>query len=171
MNITVKVDDVTLDTAVTEALDDHENVVGRCTIGDLVAQQIVAKLVKDDRWRSLRDEVTQIRTEMIREAIRPMVEEAVSQPFQKTTLYGEAHGQPVTMREIIIDEARKMLTRPADSYGGRESETVIKKIVREEVQRAFTGVIADQVKLAREQVADEIGDKVADAVKLGMQRK
>ena len=45
------------------------------------------------------------------------------------------------------------------------------KLVAEEVQKAFKGVIAEEVKQARALVADQIGEQVAEAVKAGMKAR
>lgn len=166
MNITVKVDEVSLATVVDQALAyDDENgsyVAGERTVAHLVAEMIVDRLAQDhDRWYELRKTVTDVKREVIREAVLPMVEQAISEPIQKTSAYGDPLGAPVTLREVIVDEARKLLDKRADTYG---SQTVLQKIVAEEVQKAFAAEIKDAVAKARASVADDIGKQVAAAV-------
>ena len=168
MNITVKIDEVSLATAVEQAMayDDETGpyVAGERTVGHLVAEMIVDRLVQDrDRWHELRSTVTEIKREVIREAVRPQVEQAISAPIQKTSAYGDPIGEPVTLREVIVDEARKLVNTRTDRYDSH-SGTLLSKIVAEEVHKAFAAEIKDAVKQARESVADEIGKQLAAAV-------
>ena len=63
-----------------------------------------------------------------------------------------------------------MLIKQADQYN-RNGRTIVGKLVAEEVQKAFKGVIAEEVKQARALVADQIGEQVAEAVKAGMKAR
>ncbi|MET9909762.1 hypothetical protein ABZZ74_23655 [Streptomyces sp. NPDC006476] len=168
MNIEIKVDDITLSTVVADVMsyDEDGDLVpaGReKTVADLVAERIVASVVRDDRYPRLKERVTAIRDEEIRAAIRPAIVEAVTRPIKKTNGYGEPTGQVTTLSEVIVDEARKFMKEPADKYR-REDGTVLQKLVRDEVHKAFGAEIADAVKQARELVAGELGDKVSDQI-------
>lgn len=177
MNITVKVDDVSLSTAVGEIASeyDYENERvtkpgGPATVAHLVAEMIVDRLVQDrDRWHELRQAVTDIKREVIREAVRPMVEQAIAEPLQKTSPYGDPVGGTSTLREVIVDEARKLLDKRTDDY--RSNQTVLQKIVAEQVHAAFTREIAAEVAKVRASVAGEIGKQVGSAVTAAMKAK
>jgi hypothetical protein len=169
MNITVKVDDVALDTIVAEVFgydDEGETYqLGNKTLADLVAGQITDRLVKDPGWAKLAAKVTGIRDEVIRERVTPAVEEALHGPICKTNHYGEpVHGQTTTLRELIAEEAARALTAPVNRDSYRDNITLIQKTVRDEVQKAFAEEIAAAVKQARASVAGEIGNQVAAAV-------
>ena len=174
MNITVKVDEISLDTAVAEVFaydeDGDAYARGERTVGDLVAGQIVDRLVRgaNTGWPGLVAKVTEIRNEVIRETVRPQIEEAVAAPFRKTNSYGEPVGEPTTLRQLIVDEARKAVNEPADRYS---SSTFLQQAVRAEVQKALAKEIADAVKQAREQVAAEVGQHVAAAVQAGLKAR
>lgn len=174
MNITVNVDEVSLDTAVASIVrydgDDSECVAGERTVADLVAELIVNRLMKDGRWGYLRDCVLNIRKEVIREALLPVVEKAMSEPFQRTNSYNEPAGPQVTMREVIADEAKRLMTQPADSYN-RDKGTLLQVMVRKEVEAALGAEVRDAVKQAREQVSAEIGQMVANAVHAGLKAR
>ena len=175
MNITVKVDELTLGTVIEEAItgwdgdDAPYEEQAPVTIASLIAAQAVERLARDeDRWNHLARKVTEIRAEMIREAVRPAIEEAVHGPIRKTNHYGEPVGtETTTLRDLIADEARKILTQRAGEYS-RNGETVISKIVSEEVHKAFAAEIKDAVQQARASIADEIGKQVASAVAAAM---
>lgn len=175
MNITVNVDEVTLDTVVAEVYGyDEDGYAGKQstgTIADLVAAKIVEKVAADEtRWRPLTRHVTEIRTEVIREMIRPQIEQALSEPFRKTNGYGEPAGEPVTLRTLIVAEVRKAMAEPADSYN-RAKGSFVDQLVRNEVRAAFAAEVADAVKQARTAVAAEIGQHVASAVQAAMKAR
>ena len=127
------------------------------------------RLVQDrDRWYELSRTVTDVKREVIREAVRPMVEQAITEPIQKTSAYGDPIGGPVTLREVIVDEARKVINaKDPNDYRG-DKGTFLVRVVREEVSSALRAEIADAVKQAKASVADEIGKQVAAAVTSAM---
>jgi hypothetical protein len=174
MNITINVDEISLSTAVAEVIgwDDERDtpVTGPQTVADLVAAQIVERVVKDRGYPTLLEQVKTIRAEVIREAVRPQVEAVIAAPVQKTNGYGEPVGEPVTLRDLIIDEARKAINAPVDNYS-RDKGTFLTQAVAAEVKKALSAEIADAVKQAREQVATEIGDMVAKSVAAGLKAK
>ncbi|MFD9369621.1 hypothetical protein ACFWA6_18280 [Streptomyces sp. NPDC060020] len=167
MNIEINVADITLATVVAAGFrydGDGEEYPAEQTVGDLVAAQIVERLVQDDRWPSLRDRVTQIRNEEIRAAVRPAIDEALARPIHKTNGYGERVGtETKTLAEVIADEARRQLTEPADRYRS-EKGSILQQTVRDEVKRAFTAEIAATVQKARDLVTKEMGDQIAQQV-------
>ena len=96
VNITVKIDDISLSTMVGEVMSYDEEggwyKDGEKTVAHLVAEMITERVTKDDRWAALADRVYQIRAEEIRNAVRPQITEALTKPIPQHTLYGEAHG-------------------------------------------------------------------------------
>lgn len=166
MNITVNVDEVTLSTLVHESYDGD----GGKTIGDEVAYLALRRLADDrDGWNSITQRVDRITDEEIREHVRPLITGALTRPFRQTNSFGEPVGQETTLSSVIVAEARNAFKVRADSYGS--NQTVLQKLVAEEVQKAFKDVIAEEVKQARALVADQIGEQVAEAVKAGMKAR
>jgi hypothetical protein len=180
MNITVKIDEISLSTVVDEVLvyeaDDDDfgrepaGTVNTRTVGHLVAEMIMDRIVKDDRYPSLVKRVTAIRNEEIREAVRPAIEEAVNGPVRQTNSYGEPTGATTTLRELIAAEASKFINSPVDAYN-RDRGTHLSKLVREQVQEAFAAEVKAAVQQARTSVADEIGQQVANAVTNAMKAR
>lgn len=158
MNITVTVDELTLDTIVakTVAYDEDGDAyeTGEKTVGHLVAEQIVDRLVKDDQWPRLREQVLTIRAEEIRTQVAPAIETALTKPIRKTNGYGEHTGAETTLSELIADEARKQLTEPVDRYRS-EKGSLLQNAIRAEVKKAFEAEIAAAVRKAREDVIAE----------------
>lgn len=166
MNITVTVDDVTLDALVHEGYDGDG-----WTVGQEIARQALKKLTadRDGSWDSVRSRVDRIKDEEIREAIRPLITEALTKPFRPTNSYNEPTGPETTLSALIMDAARKASSTKADSYGN--GQTVLQKLVADEVAKAFRNEIADEVKKARAMVAEQIGQQVAAAVSAGMRAR
>ena len=170
----VEVAGIGLDTIISEIMrwngpDDEPSVEGHVTIGSIVASQLTALLVKDDQWPQLREQALRIREEMIRTALAPLLEEALTQGFRKTNGYGEPTGDPVTLRQIIIGEAHAMLKAPNDSY--RNEVSPLKKLIRTEIEAMLAKEIKEVVAAARQGVADEIGQMVSAAVAEGMRKR
>lgn len=166
MEIKVAIDDVTLDTIVGDVIrideDGDEYVAGQATVGDKVAALIRDSVVKRPEYTSLREKVTRIRDEEIREAVKPLIQEALQRPIKRTNSWGEATGTETTLSEIVMDEAKKVFTEVRDSY--RTKRPFIAEVVQAEVQKAFGTYIQDEVKKAREAVAKELGSKVSATV-------
>lgn len=173
MNITVKVDDISLNTMVGDVMafdEDGDHKVGEKTMAHLVAEMVTERVLTNRLMGRLTEQVSEIRAEMIRETVRPQIEKAIAEPVQKTTTYGEPVGEPVSLRELIVAEARKMVNEPADRYG-RNPGTYLTQAVATEVKKAFAAEIASAVRAAREQVSTEIGQHVAAAVQAGLRSK
>lgn len=167
MNITIQVDEITLDTVVAEVVDFDEDgdavETGQTTVADMVAKQIVERLVKSDRYPGLRDQVTQIRNEEIRAAVRPAINEAITRPIRKTNHYGEVTGGETTLSELIVEEARKQLKENVDRYDSKKG-TVLSQTIAAEVRKAFGTEIAAAVQQARDLVITQLGDEIGQQI-------
>jgi hypothetical protein len=178
INVTVNgLEAIDLGTVVnTEAYYDHETderIPAQRTLADVIADKVTRKLTAESYYGDLKRRVTAIRDEEIREAIEPIITEAISGEIQKTNSFGEPTGKSTTIRELIMSEARTLLTKSADSYG-RGSETVLQKWVREQIAAAFTKELAAVVAQEKEKVVAAVrakaADLIADAVKQGVGR-
>jgi hypothetical protein len=172
----VEVSDVALNTVVGEILrwngsDEEPSLDGRVTIADMVADRLMDALLKDDDWKPLRKRALEIREEMIREALAPVIAAALEEGFRKTNGYGEPVGDPVTLKQVIVGEAHKMLKEHDNGIGSRSEVPFITKVVRRELEAALGKEIKDAVAAARQGVADEIGASVAAAVAEGMRKR
>ncbi|MFJ7417934.1 hypothetical protein ACIQXD_04895 [Streptomyces uncialis] len=178
MNITIQVDEITLSTIVGDVIgidEDGDTIVeGQRTVADLVAQQVMERVVRDDQYPNLRQRVTDIRDEEIREAVRPTIEAAITRPIHKTNGYGERTGEQTTLSELIAGEARKMLAEPVERYNPAKG-TQLQQMIRDEVKRTFQQEIADTVAAARDAVMGELGADIARqvtaAVTAGLQKR
>lgn len=175
MHIEIKVDEVTLATVVDDIIGHDEETgepyqAGRRTIGDLVAAQLVDRVTREtDRYRALVTKVTEIRTELIRETIRPQLEQALAAPLRKTNSYGEATGQESTLREVIVAEAKAAMSNRDRNHGS--GRTWIEETVAAEVRKVLADEITQAVKTARTELANQISASVATAVQAGLRSR
>lgn len=141
------------------------------TIGGEVARRIANKLTKDDSYPGLRQRFLDIRTEEIREAVKPLVTDAINAAIELTNGFGERTGQATSMRELVIAEARKLLTERSD-YG--RGTTLAQRIVAEEIGRAFQAELSKTIAAEKEKVVVAVRAKaaelIADAVAKGIGR-
>jgi hypothetical protein len=169
VNIEVNVSDISLDTMVNDVSDYREHGV---TIADVVADKLVKRITSDgDTWTPFRDKITEIRDDEIRAAVRPLIAEALTRSLTLTNTYGEPSGKTTTLSEIIAAEARKQLTAKTDNSYRSDGQTVVQKLVADEVRKAFADVVAAEVTKARDLVSAEIGQMVATSVKAGLAKR
>lgn len=158
MNITVQIDEISLSTIVADVVsyDDEGDTVteGQATVADKVAEIIAKNVMRSPEYTALKERVAEIRKEVIREEIRPLIQEALSKPIQKTNTWGNPVGEPVALPELIIDEARKALTEPKDSY--RSKEPYVSEVVRLAVRAMFDKELKEQVDQARVKLQKEL---------------
>ncbi|MFH8483046.1 hypothetical protein [Streptomyces sp. NPDC018055] len=169
MNIEIKVDKITLDTVVSQAMawDEDEGEMAptgeTVRVGDLVARDITNRLVKDDRWPTLKEKVTEIRTEEIRNRVGPMIDKALEGEFRPTNPYGEEVGRPTTFRELIVDEVKKAIKETPNSYNSRDKGTVLQIAVRSEVQKLLGAAVAEEVAKLEETIRQQVQAGISEA--------
>jgi len=156
VDINVSVENVNL-TDVVEQYGDR-------TLGDRIADELVAQFAKSDLYRGLAERVRTIRDEEIRAQLTPVLAEAINTPIVKTNTYGEATGGSTTLRELIVKEAREHLAHRDQSYNARDTRTVLQQMIDAAIQSAFKAELADAVKEAREAVVTGLGTTVAEMV-------
>lgn len=173
MQITVNVTDLDLDSVVGERnmrqVGEDEYDAEPMTLRDAVIDAIARQAIETHgKTYNLPTLVTDLRAEVIREHLTPIVRAAITGTVQPTNRFGEPAGQPVSMRETIVAEARQVLlakvTRngnPAAPYD-RDAEPYITRLIRQQVQAVF----ADELKTALDEAKTELREalrKVAAA--------
>jgi hypothetical protein len=135
------------------------------TMEDVVLDAAVARVVAgldQEIRKELGGRVRAIRDEIIRDAVAPIIEEALSGEIIRTNGYGEPTGQPTTLREIITKDAQAALKLvPRANRGTRSSYdmTPATKVMEAEVDRVVTA----EVKAIVQQVKDETRDAIREA--------
>lgn len=178
MEITINVDatDIDLKTEVGERrrwdsdAEEYETVPQ--TLGDAVAARIAKALQQDDGYKTLRTRVMEARDAEIRDQVKPIVAEAIASSVQPTNSYGQPVGQPVSLTELIVKEAREVLNR-RDGYGDKQ-RSYIQQIVAEAVDKAIRtelgAAIADEKAKVVAAIRARAADLIAQAVKEGIGR-
>lgn len=165
MEIKVSVENIDLGDYIDSHYDEDGDRIPGGTLADAIARQLVDKFSRSDLYHGFRDRVQAVRDEQIRAQLAPAIAEALANPIRRTNSYGEKVGEDTTLREVIVDEARKWLnTKADDRYGRSSSETNLQKMIRDAVQEAFANEIADAVKAAREAVPAQLGTTVSEMV-------
>lgn len=165
MNINVTVDNVDLTSIVGETYTQTgEDSYGSApvTLADAIAAEVARNLRDDERWPALRERFLKIRDEEIREQIRPVVAEAVNSPVQRTNGYGSPVGEPFSLTELILKEARDYLSK-RDGYD-RDRPTVAEKLIREAVDRTVKTELAQAISDEKATVVAAVRAKAADLI-------
>lgn len=164
MDINVTLDKASLDTVIDQVTgldeDGDEYEIGGVTLGDAVAGLIAARLLKESEYaRGLREQVSEIREDEIRQAIRPRVEAALNQPIAQTNRYGERTGKDLTLLELVVEQIGAVLNEKADRHRS-EGTTVLQKAIRAEVEKTLKDEITSAVTAVRAALVGEVGDKI-----------
>lgn len=115
---------------------------------------------KSDNW-SKAVKVSEIRAELIRERLIPIVEEAISQSIQQTDNFGSPRGEPITIAEYVTKLTTEYLTKETDY---RTKETVVKKLIREQVERTVNDQLIAAMKDAQKEVMDAVKAQGAEVL-------
>lgn len=171
MDITVNVENIDLGDYIDNHYDEDGDRVPGGTLADVIARQLVEKFSRSDLYHGFRDRVQAIRDEEIRAQLAPAIAEALANPIRRTNSYGEQTGPDTTLREVIVDEARKWMTSKADDrYGSNNSATNLQKMIRSAVEETFQKEIAAEVKAAKDAVSNQLGKTVAELVSSAVQQ-
>lgn len=173
MEIRVDVGNVDL----TSQIGEHYIQVGEdewdtrpATLGDAVAKILAEEVMKGDDWRTLRSQVTDIRKELVREQLAPIVAEALLDPVQLTDSYGSPLGKVTTLTAMIMEQAKSWLTSPGDYRGKSQAATLIADEVQRVLKNELAAVIRDEKAKVVAAVQASAATLIADAVRLGIGR-
>lgn len=167
MNITVNVDGVTLESEVPGMIYDEEGDRHPARLIDLVVSHIVDRAVRrdDTGWGSLASEIARIRTEVIREKVEAEVEAALTTEFRETNNWGEATGQPTTLRALIAKQAAEAVKigLNRNSYGA-DKESAATRVIREHVDKVLAKELTEAVAAEKAKVVAAVKAKAADLI-------
>jgi hypothetical protein len=156
VNVTLELD---LDTIVG---DEGGTLLG--LIVNATAARLVSDLKREPAYPSLKDRVSAIRDEEIRMQLAPVVEESVTASVQPTDSFGAPKGEARTLREIILDAAKKELTAPRERDYGRGRETLVQYVIRTEVDRHITNELQAAIKEAKAEVVKAVREKGSEVL-------
>lgn len=162
LNVNVNVDQVDLTDLVGYNSDDSPR-----TLGDKVAEQIVARIAHGPHWEGITVRVEKVRDEMIRAVLTPIVAEAMESPTVRTNFLGQPTGDKRTMRDLILEHTRDFLNTPID--GQRQNGTVLEQYIRSELVSAVQSEVIAAVAAVRDRVLTEIGENMPGMVGAAVQ--
>jgi hypothetical protein len=157
--ITINVGEITLDTVVSERYtqtgeEDYD--AGPVTLAELVAEIIADRAIKEglkDGYQSLVSRVADIRDQVIREKVEPIVDDALTKPFRRTNTYGDPTGKETNLKEIIIDDVGKQLSTGAGvPHRSYDSEPPLKKFIRNEIEGTLRKDLSEALNTERKKV-------------------
>lgn len=121
--------------------------------------------------RDMRGEITKAISAEVQKIVGPAVAAALDEGVQRTDTYGSPVGPKLTLREVIVDEAQKVLAKKIevrDNYA--RSESVIEQVVRSEVQRTLVDELKAEIKAESERVKKVVREQAAAIVTESVQR-
>lgn len=170
LNITIA--DLSLDTVLGE--DDRR---GPITLADAIIESAVLRLTRDEEYRDiqggLHKRVGQIRDEEIRTRVAAEVEAALTAPFRQTNTYGEAKGEPVTLRSLIVKSCEEFFTQDVSEYNKprqTKAQRFVHAAVEDAVKKELAAAIVEEKAKVVAAVRAKAADLIAQAVKEGIGR-
>ena len=131
--------------------------VQETTIEDLVLDGVVAQLVKEitsdrDFHSGAKSRISNIRDEILRDLLTPILTAAIEAAVQPTNTMGEGVCEPVTLSDIILQRGKGWLEEHVDSRPGRGRTTRIQHIIAEAVDRSFTGELQQALSAGKAEI-------------------
>lgn len=141
------------------------------TLEDLVVEGAVRALVHESTLGtaplsdSLKRRVKEIRDEEIRDALLPMIQEALTGPLEITNTFGEGRGGTTTLREEILKTSKELFAvKSVREDLRRENATPVQKIIREEISRALDKELKEALAEAKAEVISAVREKGAEVL-------
>ena len=133
------------------------------TLGDVLLTRLIEHATKSGEYRDvLREKVTKIRDEVIREQIEPLITEALTGSILATNAYGEPTGGATTLRELIANRVNAYVT--ASGQGYHREPSPFQKLLAQEVSRQFTKELTDVISVEKEKARQMIRAHAAKVV-------
>lgn len=166
--VNLTVDNVSLETVVGQTVEYDEDgdacATGGVLVADLVADRLVEKIVGSESYPKFKGRVLQMRDEMVRERLAPEIEKALTGPIQTVNQWGEPNGKVTDLRELIMEEAKKLFQDPKRDAYSRQKPSWITELIESQVKAAFVAEVAALVAEAKKAVSAEVGKTVADQI-------
>jgi len=154
--------------------EDHGPIPGSRTIEiripeiskEEVVTAAVYRLMEGDYRDRISSKIIDLAAEHIKLSTDALVAEALQEPIQRTSRYGEPEGQAVTLRGMIIDDAKKWLTEKVSGNNRRESgiQSLIRETVRDAMQKELKSEVDSVVKSVRDGIKAEFAGAIEKSV-------
>lgn len=161
MEINVEVSNVQL----TDVVNPGDEYYKAVTIADLVAEKLLKTAIKEE-GTYLKERINKIRDEAIQELLEPIIREAIEGPIYLTNSYGEKTGKETTLRELISELAKRIL-----SYkDGYTKKSWVDEFIRKEINTVLTKELQDLVAAEKKKVISALKDNVAEVITAAVTR-
>ncbi len=137
------------------------------TLGEALLDRAADKIAKGMARQNFNDRVAAIRDEEIREQLRPAVAAALNAPVQRFNEYGSPQGDPILLRDLIVEKGTELFKVKNPGYG---SKSPLEKFIVEEIDRAFKNELNTAMKQARAQVLAAVREQGAAVVQETIER-
>ncbi len=164
INVTV---DIELDTVVSdryvqtgeESFDAHPVTFADAIVTE-AARQLLGKLTNEERV-GLRKQVLSAVSAQIEAAVAPMLAVALDESFRPTNALGEPYGQPISLRQMVVDSAKKQLSLGTDGNAYRAEKTVLQKHIDSVTAKAISVELAAALDEAKSAVVEKLQSTVS----------
>lgn len=154
--------DLTLDTAIGESRSGQP-----VTVLDAIVRETSGRLIQALRedlanWERSRDLVRKITSEMVRETLGPIIDEAINGVIQPTNSYGAPTGPATTLRAMVMDEVkRQMKLGQGGSFGDK---SVYEKALRSVTADALAKELSTEITVAKKALREAAQKAAAEAI-------
>jgi len=138
---------------------------GSATLQDLIIEAAANKLVGNDyeMKKELRAKVSRQFDDAIQGKVEALVAEVFDAPIQRTTSWGEAQGDPVTVKELIREYIEKFLKGKAGRDGYNRDPQNLGDMISDAVRTAMTTDLKKTVDEAKKQVHQKVTEAALKA--------
>lgn len=170
-DLTIAIEGLNLETVIGTQYPDSP-----LTLADAIVVAAAKELLTGADVLSVSTRIRQIRDEEIRAQVAAEIQVALAEPFHRTNYYGEGRDQPITLRTLIADEAKKFFTeqrRPHGRYDGPTStaaQDVVAALVKDALTKELAAAVADEKAKVVAAVRAKAAELIATAVKEGVGR-
>jgi hypothetical protein len=138
---------------------------------DAVVHELVSRLTSEGgAFYDLKGTVRRQVEEQIHERVGALVQEAIDQPVQRTTRWGEKQGDEVTVRELIRKEIERYLNsspNTSSSYNAQPGN--LTQLIHKETVVVLNREMGAEAKKAREAIQNTVLKRAIEAAAKAIQ--
>lgn len=127
-------------------------------------RQLAARVVYE-RAPQVRDEAAGLIAEMLREKLRPQVEEVLKIGIRKS-----AYGEPVSVPEFIAETVAKQLTVHDRQGSFRSERTLLENLLCDEIERTVAKELRETMNAAKQKVQEAVEAEGAKVIRETIER-
>lgn len=140
-------------------------------VSEAIVQECARRLLQQyELTDDVRRRMKQVTGDEIRAAVQPLIQAALDEGFQPTDSFGSPKGEPTTLRDMIVQEARRDLGASKHPGHHGSKQTLLEEIVGREVERAVREDLKQAMDEARKQVRAAVEKKGAEILAQTIER-